>query len=134
MSSPPSRAIANCRLLLILYWLAMAVGSHWPRLELNAISLPFGLDKWLHFTAYTGLVWLLSMTGWLRVIPAGRLRGWCLPASFIALVYSWIDESTQYFIPGRYIDPGDVLASDLGVLLGTLLAIWTWRHLSQRAA
>ena len=45
------------RVLLALYWIALCVGSHWPRMKLGQNSaLPLGMDKWLHIGGYAGLM------------------------------------------------------------------------------
>ncbi len=98
--------------MLALYWIALAVGTHWPRLSLgdnNVVVL--GLDKWLHVIAFTGLVMLAS--------AAFARRRWLMV--LIVLLYVPLDEFTQTFVPGRYWDTGDLIASAIGVVIGTLL-------------
>ena len=68
---PISRlTLSRSRALLAVYWIALAVGSHWPRLVLFAQEegeAVFQVDKSLHVLAFAGLTWLM-----IRAKFAGR--------------------------------------------------------------
>ncbi len=109
------------RVALAAWWTAMAVGTHWPNLSAQLKSLgidegatPFMmLDKWMHISAYLGLIWL-ALTA--RLTPRRS-------ATFaIIVIYSLLDEWTQGLVAGRNASGMDLLASNFGVILGTL----TW--------
>ncbi len=116
------------RKLLAIYWLSMFTLSHWPRLSVNVVDVPFGLDKWLHMGAFFVLTMLLAACRLWPDATAGRLRGLPIKPIAVVIVYSWIDELTQGLVPGRYIDGADALADALGALLGGLC----WMILQRR--
>lgn len=109
---------------LIAYWIALSVGSHWPRLDFSALTgldqnaLPLGLDKWIHVLGYSGLSFLATLA---NLCGPGR-RGFLLRAPLL-LLYAGIDEITQVFSPGREVGWGDLAASSAG-LGGGMLAWW----------
>lgn len=95
------------------WWVALAVGSHWPRLSLpGQSSVALGLDKWLHVVAFGGLAALLAAA---RL--AGRGRPWRSLGLgvLLAAIYLPVDEATQSLVPGRQASLGDVLAGAIGV-------------------
>ncbi|MBI1371060.1 MAG: murein biosynthesis integral membrane protein MurJ [Planctomycetes bacterium] len=114
---------------LIAWWVAIAIGSHWPRLDMaGAVGLdndvlPLGVDKWVHTSCYTGLAWLALTCGlWRR-----RGRWWWLLTIETLVLYALIDETLQYFCPGRSVGYGDAGASTFGIILGSYLwAIGQW--------
>jgi hypothetical protein len=101
-------------LAAIVYWVALAVGTHWPR-----ITLPFdgagGIDKVLHFSAFAGLAFLLALAvrQWR---PLGLLQYLLLAAAL--LIYGAIDEATQLLVPGRSCELADWLADAAGAVAG----------------
>jgi hypothetical protein len=108
------RARLFWRIALLVYALALTIGTHWPRLRLGteAMGSP---DKLLHFVAFGVLAFLLWRSGWLR-------GGWALLA--IALLWVLADELSQA-IPslGRSVSWMDALAGAGGVLV---VAAWRW--------
>ena len=117
------RALA---LVVPVYWVAMAIGSHWPNLDLNQLDpsdggIP-GLDKWLHVGAYAGLTWLLLQSRLLARIARRHVS----VVLGVVLVYSIADELTQHLVVGRTVSFGDWLASAGGALLG--LGAWALGH------
>ena len=115
------------RVLLLFYWLALAIGSHWPRLDLgDNTALPFGVDKWLHVAGYAGLIVLFLSA---RLGGGGR-RVMVARTIVVLLAYALLDELTQHFVSGRTVTPQDYLASCLGLALGaSAWLIWMrWRH------
>lgn len=120
----------SARTLLPIYWLALAVGTHWPRLELpgqNAVI--YGLDKWLHLLAYAGLVGL-ALAARLRLGRSASVR--LLAAVGLIALYIPIDELTQRLVPGRSFDLWDLVASYLGLALGG--GLWAFAHWLRRPA
>jgi putative peptidoglycan lipid II flippase len=115
----------STRIALLIYWLALATGTHWPRLALpGQESVPLGLDKWLHFGAFAMLFWLVMGAN----LFAGMKR-WTGRTLSIALVAVYIpmDEFTQPLVPGRHFDSGDLVASYAGLGAGVLLwAFYRW--------
>ncbi len=111
--------------LLAAWWLAMAIGSHWPRLDIvetfhtPQTMLGLGMDKWFHISCYAGLAVLGLQWGGL----GGKSRWPVLRTWLILFIYSSIDEPTQYFSPGREVSWDDWFASNTGLALGTMA--WT---------
>lgn len=122
----PSQSLL--RKLLGLYWLSLFTLSHWPRLSINVVEVPFGLDKWLHMGAFFVLTFLLAACRLWPDPSAGRWRHLPIKPIAVVIVYSWIDELTQGLVPGRYIDGGDALADGLGALMAGLC----WMILQRR--
>ncbi len=113
------------RTCFVGYWIALAVATHWPQLDLGPAPFDF-FDKALHVGAYAVWTWLLLLTGWLG--PAGEGRTlWkvLLAAGFWAAV----DEATQA-IPGvnRSASALDWAAD----MAGAALAIGLYRTFAQR--
>ncbi len=85
LDEPASAAIRSWRWFFVLYFIALTIGTHWPRLDpLGPEHTP--PDKLMHFLAFGILAVLLERTRWLP-------RGWM---AFV-LVGLWIpfDEWTQ---------------------------------------
>ena len=58
--SPGGRArLRAATAALAVYWVALLAGTHWPRQFLPRENLLFSKDKLLHFSAYTGLAFLM---------------------------------------------------------------------------
>ena len=116
--SSPLRA----RRVLLVYWLAMAIGTHWPRLDLfhqePGITL-FQGDKLLHVLGFGGLMGLLFFAR-LAGRRASDLRH-ALTALLIAGIYAGVDEYTQQWFE-RQVSLSDVLAGLVG-LVGVYLII-----------
>jgi hypothetical protein len=125
--SQPSRASRHRRSVLILYWIAAFVATHWPEIERwtpESFWLFPHQDKAIHATMYAGWVGL-----WWWVLSAGRARLNRATLNWLVLggvAYAIFDESTQRIV-GRTTELGD-LAADLA---GTLLAV-TLLDLRQR--
>lgn len=106
---------------LALYWIALAVATHWPRLELG-LAEPYALiqyDKIAHGLLFAGLTLLLMMA---RL--AGARRSFLLSAAvgvLIASAYAAIDELTQPFFE-RTADYVDLLADLIGIFSVYLIA------------
>jgi len=98
--------LKQSRLILGVYWLALVITTHWPRLGLpDAGSL--GYDKLIHMAAFGLLAWLIGRAGARPLVAAG-----------IAAAYAYLDECTQaidFF--GRVFSTSDLTANVVGVLI-----------------
>jgi len=112
------------RVLFIVVALALAVGTHWPRLEIDLGGAP-APDKLLHAGAFGLVTLLLWMTGWIR-----RPRTLLL----VGLAWAALDEITQG-VPGlsRTVSIHDALASAVGVTLATAI-VWAIDEVPARRA
>ena len=126
-SAPMNFAVsaASRRWLLILYWIAMFLATHWPDIDLYAPervrALPY-LDKLVHFGLYLG--WAL-MWGWLlsagvrRMAPAVKV--WLFAGG---AAWGVFDELTQAFVD-RQPSVGDFACDMVGLATGlVLLTLW----------
>lgn len=102
------------RIALVLYAIALTVGTHWPTLEMGTKEHP-APDKIIHLLAFAGLTALLWRTRWLRC-------AW--QVAVVAAAWTAIDELTQA-LPGlgRTVSYHDLLAGELGVIA---VIIWGW--------
>jgi len=107
--------------LLIGYWIALFVGTHWPQLPHFGVSAS---DKILHFAAYAGLAVLMTAAlCWGR--PAKLSRP--VVIFLVLCVYGAFDEITQMPIRGRTADRYDWYMDVLGALVGVVLgSLMTW--------
>ena len=118
------------RRVLPCWWLAMAIGSHWPRLDMSGMigmendSLLFGVDKWFHLVGYLGLTWLALSAR----LFSSKPRVWRILLTLqVVVLYMLLDETTQVFSPGRSLSLSDVSASATGLTIGAgLWAITRW--------
>lgn len=100
--------------LLGLYWLGLFVGTHIPVALKGA-----GNDKMLHFLAFTGLAFLMSLG------LGGRRPSWRTFALVLVLglTYGAFDEVSQMLV-GRHCDFWDWCADALGTCAG-MFGYWT---------
>jgi VanZ family protein len=115
--------------IVAIYWLGMFGGTHWP----TPPHTPFGnADKWMHFGAYCGLAFLLSIAvGMRRPVSLAVM----LAIVVLLAVYGALDETTQPWV-GRDCDLWDWVADVAGVLVGIgcyRLGSLAWRPRSSRA-
>ncbi|MGV6814364.1 MAG: VanZ family protein [Phycisphaerales bacterium] len=122
-SSSPSKSFFHlCRVVFVVYALALLTATHWPGL---AVHGPFSrMDLVVH--ASVMLVWtvLLYATRWVAAGGCGcfkRRIAWTLVVGFC---YAVFDELTQPMF-GRVADPLDVSADWFGVLVACGV-IWWW--------
>lgn len=101
--------------LLGLYWLALFVGTHIP---ISLRGMGHGTDKVLHFLAYTGLAFLMSLG------VGGRRPTWraFVLVMVAALMYAAFDEFSQLLV-GRSCDFWDWIADCGGIGTG-LFGYW----------
>lgn len=108
-----ARVARPWRVVLILYALALEIGTHWPRLELGTDGFPIS-DKMIHTAAFAGGAVLLWLSGWIR-----------RPRWIFLTVVAWaaLDEITQGFPGlGRTSSAVDLLAGAIGAgLIAALL-------------
>lgn len=101
------------RVVLPFYALALTLGTHWPKLEIDLGGLP-APDKLVHLLAFGGLTVLLAQA---RLMPHRAV----LP---VALAWTLLDEITQALpILGRRFTMLDVIAGWMGVLIAVA---WIW--------
>ena len=93
----------------IPYWILCFVFTHLP--PSAALPEAAGLDKVLHFSGYSLLSFLLFSRVQFKTFP-------------ILMIYSLFDEGTQPYFR-RDFEWGDLLADNLGVLLGITLGWWS---------
>lgn len=110
------RATALRRVLFGLYASALALGTHWPRLQIGDPAHP--PDKLLHFVAFAGLAVMLWEA---RLVRRHRTL------FLIGLIWVILDESTQA-LPGlgRTSSVEDVVAGGLGFFSASIL-LWSLR-------
>lgn len=115
--SSVSRLARVTQIALIVYWLAMFVGTH-VHIPSESELMPLEIygDKILHFTAFAGLGFLLAAYRWQRA--ALTLSSHVKMFSILAL-YGAADELTQIPV-GRTADWMDWVAGILGSALGLI--------------
>jgi len=129
MNQRPPQSHALRRYALIFYWVAMFVGTHWPKIEKYApdeLWLIPHADKLIHATLYAGWVsvwwWLLSAGG---THLSAAATNWLIAGG---VAYAILDESTQLIV-GRTPDVKDWTADVVGILAAvTILQTWQRRR------
>ncbi|MCC6548033.1 VanZ family protein [Candidatus Sumerlaeota bacterium] len=113
--------------VIILY-----VGGR-PGSAIPNLSFIKGLDKVLHFTAYSGLAVCLFRACYpLQVNHKPTLSLPWLPVILGPLLVGLIDEIHQAFVPGRGSDPKDLIADTMGgVLICATGVYWRWQVLER---
>ncbi len=111
------------RVLLGVYWPVLAVGTHWPRLQLpNPTIAIIDFDKIAHFCGF-GLLGVLLIHARL----AGRRRGFdrsIIVGVVVALLYAFVDELTQPLFE-RTVSVRDLVADLLGIAVASV-GVWLW--------
>lgn len=102
-------------ILLLVYWAALATGTHVPAYVLGPASYN---DKVAHFLGYCGLAFLMCFT-W-ATHRLFRLRS-ALVIWGVVIIYGVVDELLQIPVPGRTGDVMDWVADASGALLGILV-------------
>lgn len=105
---------------LIIYWLALLTATSIPSSSMPRISYS---DKTMHFLAYGGLGFLLT----LAFLVQGKfpeLRGYAVLAAItVAALFGALDEFHQSFIPGRNAEMLDWIADFIGSIMGAYLCL-----------
>jgi len=100
---------------LAAYWIALVYGTHRAGLP----AMPENTDKVLHFSAYAGLAFLLSLT----IFWSRKVRWWHFILMLIAVAaFGGCDELTQPPF-GRTADWFDWFADLGGATVGVLLGV-----------
>ncbi len=111
-----SRLVARLvTVALAVYWILLILGTHLPGTSAGEVRLP---DKWLHFTAYAGLAFLLATTATVYRRPRWSTYAWM---AAVLLIFAAIDEASQGLIPGRHADLADWFADARGIAVGLVL-------------
>jgi len=117
VSTQLARSAPLLRILWPVWWAAMAVATHVPRLPGPHPSIPHA-DKVAHVLLY----FVLALLGGRALIASGRIRAvtglWTWGA--IYLTYAVLDEVSQPFVQ-RTASFSDWLADLVGVLAATLI-------------
>lgn len=93
----------------LIFWLSSQTLSarHKRLLDLISDDLPHALEF--------GLLALLVLRQWWASRRVSKLE-WAIAISFfISVGYAFIDEWHQSFVPGRFMDPSDIVADTVGV-------------------
>lgn len=120
-----SAATRWARPVLAVYWTALCVATHWPRLDLGLDQVPIiQADKLLHFAAFGMLLMLVFFAA-----PVGRaasFAGNILVASAATTAYACLDEMSQQWFNRwifRTFDAADLASNLLGVSGGVLAVV-----------
>ena len=129
MSEQPFRSPILRRWVLIVYWVVMFVGTHWPEIERYGPErfwrIPHS-DKLAHaglYAVWTAIWWWLLSAGGRRV--AETAVNWLVLGG---AVYAIFDEATQAIVardPSIY----DFVADMVGLLMVvSILSLWQRRR------
>ena len=101
-------------------WVTEWVNGFFQAIGLAFVRFSEGfIRKAAHFGEYTGLGILFVISLSRYPFFAGKNRWRLVAAGFLA---ACIDESIQYFTPGRNASPADVLLDTCGVLFGVAVS------------
>lgn len=114
--------------VLIVYWLTLLTATHWPYKVPPAQQPMLSSDKLLHFSAYAGLGFLLTIVAWLHNRPGRALP--ILALFLVAITAGFVDEITQPLM-ARDFEWMDWVADILGALSGVALGVAITRYLAQ---
>ena len=112
-------------LSLLVYWIALFIGTHIPLPEVA--PFPRNTDKWMHFGAYAGLTYLLGLWLWATGRTQVRHTLWLMAG---LACYAVADELLQIPVH-RHADVYDGLCDWLGIAVG-VAAIFITRRLVAR--
>jgi VanZ family protein len=104
-----------------VWGLGIFVGTSLPTEFLPSFVI-FGPDKLFHVSAFLVLSILIFRALSVRQKPFVTRRV-VIVSLIIAICFAIFDELHQYFIPGRFPDPYDIVADVLGTVLGVSLAM-----------
>ncbi len=116
------------RRVVVLYWLALTAGTHWPSLRVGRPG-PIPVDKILHALAFCGLAGLLMLTRWLdrRAAAAFSARN-IHRCTALTLLLAALDEVTQTWGRlDRFARWDDFAADVAGIALAWIVAILLFR-------
>lgn len=87
--------------------------SWWPWPDANPNQSGIALDKIIHVLLFA-VCTILACRAWLSALKI-------IPIILLLMVFSGLTELLQYFVPGRSMSMGDMIADTLGILAGTLI-------------
>lgn len=122
------RSMRLASLCLLIYWVAIFVGTHLPSSSMPHVHLS---DKLLHLGAYTGLAFLVA---WAIPTRPNRYGRHALIVFCLVLAYGCVDELTQSLVPGRSSSLLDLTADATGAALGICIHYVSRRLLSSFAS
>lgn len=112
MSKPLRIAGWISAIFLAVYWVALFVATHVPRVPLPAMS---NGDKLAHLGAYCVLGMLVAATLAIRGVSWPKVVGLAIA---ICSIYGAFDEVSQLAVAGRTADVADWLADFAGATIG----------------
>jgi len=89
-------------------------------------------DKGVHFAEY-GMLGFLVAHATLRTWPGHHVLRTAALAICITVLWGWLDEIHQAFVPGRSSDALDLVADTIGAVAGTSARVILHRLFSSRA-
>jgi VanZ family protein len=92
--------------------------SWWPWLDANPEESGIAPDKIIHVILFAVCA-VLACKAWLSTLNT-------ILIILLLIIFAGLTEFFQYFVPGRSMSMGDMLADTLGILAGAL--IWQGRH------
>jgi VanZ family protein len=111
------------RWILLSYWVAMFIATHWPKISRYAPQISH-FDKFMHVLVYgiwTALFWRVLTANGRRVKAATSVK------LFVGgMCYAVFDELTQQLV-GRTPSVSDMVADAIGILLA-LLILHAWQN------
>jgi len=114
--------------LFILVMASVSINSTTIALN-HTYVLSLRLDYLVHFATFIpwmGMVWMAYSVNVRKNFARAML--WIC----IGILFSWLTEGIQYFIPYRSFNINDLMANTIGVLLGSLFFIFPLRSKSLR--
>ncbi|MFQ6109139.1 MAG: VanZ family protein [Candidatus Aminicenantales bacterium] len=92
------------------------------------IYLPMA-DKAAHCLEYAGLALLMAFGFFKSLNPSFSLKRKAALAVSSALILALLDETHQYFVPGRQAEILDLLADSIGAFIGLVAYIYLSRRI-----
>lgn len=94
------------------------MGNEWW-LVTEIKRLPYG-DKIAHFGVFGGLALLMNISFRFHTLNLGVLRFYT--GALLVAVFATVEECSQYYLPTRTFDVGDLVADAAGILLASLIS------------
>ena len=126
MSSATKRALAAWLPALLYMGLIWTLSSFSFDAPIEHVPLR---DKGVHFAEY-GMLGFLLAHATLRTWPRHHVLRTAALAICITLLWGWLDEIHQAFVPGRSSDALDLVADAAGALVGTAARVTLHRIFS----
>lgn len=110
---------------LICYWILLLIATSIPS---QALPELLGSDKVKHFLAYAGLTVLLTATLLVQDKNIFFKKNAFISAVLVVIVYGFLDEMHQLFIPGRDAEFLDWVADFGGALTGSFIFLLYYKY------